>query len=378
MSEDYKIKPVETKIKPTLPQEKKETDTENYTVLAIDEEGIFSKTNKLTDQYGGNQMDFENNVKELLKDPIIIAKIREYFPDATLEDCELYLRSLTYVGCGYVAAVNTIFKAYQGREEEFAKTFGFPMYKISDYDNEHKYQLLDYNYEYLILDFFNYDNTHVWNNYTQQTEYKKKDIKDLYDGITKSKLLNILYLGTGIKETNVDGTNGNTFPYFLEEKYGVKVDLEDHSNYPLERVLLEPNTPEYDEVFNKRAKAYAEQLGSAYEKLYIEQMYGKEQLYADREKINSENVIDAYKELSAQGRQVVLSAKGYTMWNKNNPLYFQISTKNTPAGHAMYVTGVTNDGKKLIVSSWGEEWVLDLSSVEKREGYIVLYSVAYE
>ena len=43
-------------------------------------------------------------------------------------DLRRYLQKLNNEGCGYVAMINTIFAAYEGRPEEFRKTFGYDMY----------------------------------------------------------------------------------------------------------------------------------------------------------------------------------------------------------------------------------------------------------
>ena len=64
---------------------------------------------------------------------------------------EKYFDLIRENGCGYVSAVNYIFRMFEGHEDKFYQTFGFPMYKM------HK-NYIDFNYEILILKFFNYYN----------------------------------------------------------------------------------------------------------------------------------------------------------------------------------------------------------------------------
>ncbi len=258
---------------------------------------IFSDYNKYTKQFGGSQMSFKYNIEELLDDPYILNKIREFFPNATDEDCELYLYKIVNTGCGYTAFVNAIFERYKGKEQEFYNKFGFSMYKMN------KEGKLDFNYEYLILDIFN----GLWGN-------SGYSIEEIYAGITKDVTdgaLNINeeyddYLDTG------SGTKiYNKMCEYLNHKYGMNI-----------------NMKSYD--------------------------------------VNLNNVIDLYKELIKEGNSnIVLSCSNFDMYNLDGTLY---NTSGKIGGHAMYITGITNKGD-LIVSSWGEEYIVDLSSIE---GYFKL------
>lgn len=58
--------------------------------------------------------------------------VRKHFPDMSDKEIKSYLNKLNSEGCSYVATINTIFAAYEGREEEFERTFGFSMYKNGD------------------------------------------------------------------------------------------------------------------------------------------------------------------------------------------------------------------------------------------------------
>ena len=166
---------------------------------------IYGEYTELNEQYGGSQSDFKNNNAELLQDPIILKMLKETYPEADMEDYECYLSALCEHGCGYTAFINMVFENFEGREDEFEKTFGFPMYQVDDKGKVY------FNYEYLILDLFNY----IWGNsgYT---------IEELYGDIT-------------IEDYNHDECNGNhkvtgMYPNelavsgWLKEKYGIDID----------------------------------------------------------------------------------------------------------------------------------------------------------
>ena len=99
--------------------------------------------------YGGNQgspmweFGFWSEKKELYD------IVRKYYPDMTDQEIKDYLKKLNNEGCGYVAMINTIFAYYEGREEEFEKDFGFPMYHDGDL-----------NYDKLLVDFYAMTDNH--------------------------------------------------------------------------------------------------------------------------------------------------------------------------------------------------------------------------
>ena len=95
--------------------------------------------------YGGDQGSPKN--QWLITDPhkkeILYDTVRKYYPDMTDKEIQEYLKKLNSEGCGYVSIVNTIFVEYEGREEDFERDFGFPMYRNGDL-----------NYDQLIVDFY--------------------------------------------------------------------------------------------------------------------------------------------------------------------------------------------------------------------------------
>lgn len=88
--------------------------------------------------YGGNQSSPLNH-KEKMRD-----LVRKHFPEFTDAQIDDYLKKLENEGCGYVAICNTLFLQYIGREDDFEKTFGFPMYDENG----------DFNYDALVTDFY--------------------------------------------------------------------------------------------------------------------------------------------------------------------------------------------------------------------------------
>ena len=275
--------------------------------------GIYDNDNLSSIQYGGRQDAFRENAYELLQDPLIISRLKEFYPDASMEDYHLYLCKISSCGCGYTALVNTVFNEYQGREEEFKQKFGYPMYTAnSDGD-------VDYNYEYMILDYFNY----IWGNsgYT---------IQELYGNVTYNSIDGAI---SGEFSTGKAGGTSqdiyNKFTDFLNTKYNQKA------------TCLDPV--------------------ASYEGEY-------------KGKLDANNIVDIYKSIINNGKndQVMLWSEGYDLYDMYGNLY-----RSDGGSHAMYITGVTSDNK-LIVSSWGKKFTVDLSNVYNNEnGYMTLQTIEY-
>lgn len=116
--------------------DRKEGDYEIDSVVFDDEGGYGGDQGSPQQQYGDTRENLYNIVKK-------------YYPDMTDKQIQDYLRKLNSEGCGYVAIVNTIFRQYEGREAEFERKFGFPMYKNGDL-----------NYNDLIVDFYTATDNH--------------------------------------------------------------------------------------------------------------------------------------------------------------------------------------------------------------------------
>lgn len=98
--------------------------------------------------YGGNQSEadwyFEVGSDEFNQVAAIARKYDKYseYSDKEIED---FLELAGNTGCAYIAMINTIFDRYVGREDEFEKTFGYPMYMKGDL-----------NYSSIFIDFYSY------------------------------------------------------------------------------------------------------------------------------------------------------------------------------------------------------------------------------
>lgn len=88
--------------------------------------------------YGGNQGSPRNHKEEMRN------IVQKYYPDFTDAQIDDYLEKLNSEGCGYVAICNTVFLQFIGKEKEFEKKFGFPMYKKNG----------DFNYDAMVTDFY--------------------------------------------------------------------------------------------------------------------------------------------------------------------------------------------------------------------------------
>ena len=106
--------------------------------------------------YGGDQGSPKRQwvITDPHKKEILYDTVRKYYPDMTDKEIQEYLRKLNSEGCGYVSIVNTIFVEYEGREEDFERDFGFPMYRNGDL-----------NYDQLLVDFYAATDNHKRNWY---------------------------------------------------------------------------------------------------------------------------------------------------------------------------------------------------------------------
>ncbi len=215
--------------------------------------------------YGGNQGNMENHYFENWRE--YLDYLHEYFPDMTKEQGYAYLQRLNSVGCGYVAIVNTLFMAYEGREAQFEKDFGYPMYKDGDL-----------NFDRLLLDV--YATTDI------------ADINDRKDGLPK-----------GTRQESRDQILQN----FLQEK-------------------------------NASVKASSE--------------------------FDANVTPQNFKSISENGGKVVISLHDDNIYNKDGKHHIK-------GGHAMTVTGVTDDGK-FIVSSWGDIFYIDSAELDSNDSFSVI------
>lgn len=193
--------------------------------------------------------------------------VRKHFPDMSDKEIKSYLKKLNSEGCSYVATINTIFAAYEGREDEFERTFGFSMYKGEDL-----------NYNEVLVDFYCETDNH----------YKDSSGRDYYNSTEDAS---------------------------AEEGFGATRD---------------------QQVY--RAERYLHSRGVKVE------ISGREV------------TIGNFREYSENG-YVVLDYFNGPLQNKDGSIAQRFTGGE---GHAMTITGVTDDGR-YIVSSWGDKYYIDPS-----------------
>jgi hypothetical protein len=167
---------------------------------------IFGDYNLPSKQYGGNQEDFYNNQKELLKDELINNVFDYYSFNSTYEERSNYLERVREMGCGKVAMTNIVFNLMEGKEEEFKKTFGYPMYNIKMNDDG-SVGGVDYNYEPLVLELSLASKT-VDETRSQNVSYK-------IDGLSVGGPL------SRVMEVGSDLTTAKRMVDYLNSKYGI-------------------------------------------------------------------------------------------------------------------------------------------------------------
>lgn len=283
-------------------------ETKNGGIFGVN---IFGGYNIETNQYGGDQGSMTDNADKLLDDAIVLNILKEAYPGKTLEDYELYLKKITNTGCGYTALVNTIFKEYQGKEDEFEEKFGYPMYTVKGNGT------IDYNYEYIIIDTF----TEVW-----------KDEDYTFDEI-------------------ISGMETSTGEDAAISKEETKVST--GTNYKI--------VEQIEDVFNEKYEIDVNMTSiPMYQKAEIDLKIPK---YLSIEGLkNATAIADKYD------AHVILTASGYDLYTMNGDLYYEDG-----GGHAMYITDIDSEGN-IIVSSWGKQFIVDLENADRIGYYLVDYN----
>lgn len=128
----------------------------------VEEDEIDSVVFDDTGDYGGDQGDPQSQWGFWSEKKDLYEIVRRHYPDYSDKEIKAFLKKLNSEGCSYVAFLNTLFAAYEGREEEFERTFGFPMYKDGDL-----------NYNELLVDYYCSTDNHV--------EINGKDFWDTYE-----------------------------------------------------------------------------------------------------------------------------------------------------------------------------------------------------
>lgn len=287
---------------------------------------IFGDYNLNSGQYGGNQMSLTNNAGDLLQDPVVLKMLQETFPDASMEDYLLYLNKITNVGCGYVAQVNTLFKAYEGKESQFYNKFGFSMYTVDGNGN------IDFNYEYLVIDYVN--STYGKSGYS---------IQELYGNSDGTATDAALSGNTGGIMEGVHPSDTKSFTNFLQSEYGI--------------------TAKGDSSI---CANYADVGGFSNVILNVGNMF-----------TGGSDFLEHYQKNYGSGDNVIICTEGFDMYTYDAVTGGRGELAGSNVGaHGMTITGVTSSGD-FIVSSWGEQFVLGLENIKTNNGSVAFQSIKY-
>ena len=275
-----------------------------------------------TNGYGGDQGDMahsRNGFKFLWwvwgEDKGIYDFVRKQEGYENYSETQIHelLNKINNEGCGYVALVNTLFLEFPGTEEEFEQIYGFPM---RDKDG-------NYNFNQMLIDIY----------------CKTDDKYFLTEDLGKNALI------CDVLRDYHDN------PAKFEQDYGVKYD---------------PNSETIpDEVSNAILARYDGEVASY--KAEGTTIYSQENrlLAYLHEKGIDANVncsssstmsLDSVKNTLESGTVVKLSLGKRTQFCDENGNVQQ----TLGGGHAVLITGVTDDGR-YIISSWGNQYYVDPS-----------------
>ncbi len=313
-------------------------------VIENNNAGIYSEECKKLNQYGGNQGSLNDNAEKFIQDEKIWEIAENYYSDITAEDLELLFFRMNRVGCGYVAAINTILEEYLFHDElDFYARFGYPPYNLAINEETGKVYK-DYNYEYLFLDFFLYYAKNYCDFETIEEVYGNAELeREVRNG--DAALDEEEFTRTGVRGSYIDKV-GAGMEQFLQEK-GITVSVENA------RPVYEPGTEGWNEI----ASEFAEK-GIEFDE--------NTPLYKDLSDITTQDI----RNMLNDGKQLIISANDFTLYypeDVDGNGYFDDKYAEDIGGHAMTITGVTDD--KVIVSSWGNEYLMDLDDILEMVSY---------
>lgn len=323
----------------------------NYTEIELlNDDSIYSEKNILYNQFGGYQGAFDSDLNYWLNNDDALKIIRTYYPEASLEEIELLFYRMGKVGCGYIALINTLMYEYflfadAHDEEDFQRRFGFPpkVIKQDAYGNDY----VDYNYELLFLDFFLYYAKEYSGFQTLEDVIGNAKEQKESNGNGDGALEDGEFVITGANGTYADEV-AQVFQSYLATK-GINVNI-------CKSLRIDPNSDDY------------KQMVAELEKKGIEIEPGAD-LYYTCDYITSiiNNVLKENKNMTMN-----VACDGFNLYSTedldgNGILDDVICSDVGP--HAMTVVGTTSDPNKILVSSWGREFVIDASEVKE---YVVI------
>ena len=254
-----------------------------------------------------------------------------------------------YEGCGYAMAANSLMAVYEGRETEFEEIFGFPMIGSDG----------DYNFNMLMLDIYIETDDKFYLNRLNGKEVLANEI--LRDFETEQ-----------IKSGKMPGEE-------FERIYGV----------PLYRLRAIDGGGKYNDGFLEEAKAAALSNYKGVEAEYkmagttVDTINHRLKKYCEDRGVNLESAsyrvpgdsfdISSVKQHIEEGAMVGISVNGLMLYDQKGE--FQGYIKD---GHWVTVTGVADDNKYYIVSTYGKQYYIqpndDKGSLGSWQYYIMKYT----
>ena len=316
---DSTIVPVKNS-KVTYKRLNKETN-ELSDISAFDDENISSK------QYGASQRDFKYHYEDLLEDPLIWEEMQKYYPAKnyeTIEDAkyiyEKYFENIYINGCGFAAAADFVFHLFEGKEEEFYKAFGYPMYTYKD-------DKLDFNYELFMLKFFNF------------YHHEMHEGEDL---VMKS-LLRDFYEYKALKLAG-DVSYRDSFP---KDRRDWTEEDEDR-NDAIEKERYQ-KFKEYKELANNAPK------GNFESGIYLDANFAYLYYYLSQHGIKVDSYYNDDAHTLCKGD--IIASDEFTLYHLDEDS--NVTYEKSVGLHYVYVVEV--DGDNVIVSSWGSKYIFKKS-----------------
>lgn len=115
--------------------------------------------------------------------------VRQYYPQYDEAQVNAFLEKLASEGCGYVVIVNILFDYFKDKEQEFFRTFGFPLYG----DNG------DFNYNLLLVDFYAATDNHYLDGFVDRINYQE-DRNEKEKGTDYDATLDVTGWGTNFEQ----------------------------------------------------------------------------------------------------------------------------------------------------------------------------------
>lgn len=271
--------------------------------------------------YGGDQgnMKYKRRGVDLLffhigEDDELYDFIKQYDQYSNYSDKEIgkLLDKINSEGCGYVAFVNAIFVEYEGREQEFEQTFGFPMYDENGKPN----------YDYLLVDFY----TNTDNKFFMDNSYGE------------SALVNRVIIEYDDNEAG------------FREKYGCDRYTEDGQINPVARQKILDEYQGQTEVTLEGSGVTGYEIENRVDNYLNDKGVDFHSEVIITEGAMDVNEIDVYLDAD---KNVAIGVGDFNLYDDKG----NIMSKDV-GGHMMTITGVTEDGR-YIVSSWGDKYYIN-------------------